>query len=427
MFKTMWIKNFATHVDTTINLSDLTLIIGANNSGKSNLLSAINHFSKLISRAFPGNDKDKKIKNSDFFPYRHSLSDAEAPMEFQCLWEKHGYAIEYHLILSPYIKADEKAISCKEKLNITDTRSNQTNRYEHGDNVTSSEMLLRTNINQQNLDKDTLDIIEIFFKSLSFAYYYNLQPSFLKGIGVPFKYNPRTQQYAPHAHTDFCRRYETEHQNVNIAIGMGEQGYNFQELVKYVKKHEDKTYGRFRAYLQRFVKSFNAIIIEKDRVKWQFDMGNNNFSYYDAEKISEGMLKAGAVALLCAMSPPPAIVMLEGVENGINQKNLSEFLGWLEGASDENGTQFILTSHSPSVIREFNQDLDKVYKIDLKEKSGYKSNLTNLNDAISLLASINTIDEDAIIGYKEVDGNKVLQIRAYELTELFYNGVLGNL
>lgn len=59
MFEKIRIKNFRTHVDTAINLNNLTLVIGANNSGKSNLLAGISHFSKLVSRAFPENSLEK--------------------------------------------------------------------------------------------------------------------------------------------------------------------------------------------------------------------------------------------------------------------------------------------------------------------------------------------------------------------------------
>ena len=243
---------------------------------------------------------------------------------------------------------------------------------------------------------------------------------------MPIRYNYLNQESKPLLPVDFCKKYEKDREKINIAIGIG--GHNFQELVKYIKKYDELTYGRFRGYLQRFVRSFNGIVIDKNTTKWQFDMGGDNFPYYDASGISDGLLKAGAIALICAMKNPPAIIMLEEVENGINQKNLSEFLSWLKSTSGMNETQFILTSHSPSVIREFNKELNKVYKVDLKERSGYKSMVTNLNDALSPLVNLGTIAEDAIIGFEETNnGKKLVQIRSYELTELFYNGVLGNL
>ncbi len=427
MFKKIRLQNFRTHIDTSINLNDLTLIIGANNSGKSNLLAGINHFAKIVGRSYPESAQDKKIYNSDFYPHRHSLSDENASMIFSCFWQKQNFSIEYNIELYPFKNGDNDFVACKENIKIEE-KGKETIVKKSGYDKPSNEVLLRTILKNEKIEFSINEIIELFFRSLSFAFYYNFQSTFLKGTAVPLCYNYQEQKYTPLALTNFSKIYEGYNKKINIAIEIGEQGHNFQELVKYVKKYEEQIYGKFRGYLQRFVRSFNGIIIEKNKTKWQFDMGDNNFPYYEAERISDGLLKAGAIALICAMKQPPAVIMLEEVENGINQKNLSEFLSWLKSTSGINETQFILTSHSPSVVREFNKDLDKIYKVDLKEKSGYKSVVTNLNDALNPLVNIGTIDEDAIIGYKETDENKkVVQIRAYELTELFYNGVLGNL
>lgn len=427
MFKKIRIKNFRTHIDTTINLSDMTLIIGANNSGKSNLLAGINHFSKIVSRSYPESQQKKEVYKSDFYPHRHSLSKKNEPMSFYCLWEKENFIIEYTIELYPQKNENEDFIACKEEIKIKED-DKQIVYEKSGFDKASKEILLRTKLVDKNYKSPIKDIIDLFFRSLSFAFYYNFQASFLKGKALPLHFNYSQQKLTPIEIKDFSKIYEETKKKINIAIGIGEQGHNFQELVKYVKKYEEQTYGKFRGYLHRFARSFNAIIIDKNKTKWQFDMGGDNFPYYEADKVSDGLLKAGAIALICAMKQPPAIIMLEEVENGINQKNLSEFLSWLKATSGINETQFILTTHSASVIREFNEDLEKVYKVDLKEKSNYKSVVTNLNDALLPLVDMGTIDEDAIIGYKEIGENKkVVQIRAYELTRLFYEGVLGNL
>lgn len=427
MFKQIRLKNYRTHIDTIVNLNDMTLIIGANNSGKSNLLSGINHFSKIVSRSYPENMQKKEVHNSDFYPYRHSLSDEKSSMHFSCLWKKEKYSIDYSIELYPGKNINKRFVACREQIEVY-KNSNILISEKSGFDNPSKEINLRTILSEKQIEKELNLLITLFFRSLSFAFYYNFQASFLKGTAVPLRYNIGNQTLSPLLPLDFCKKHEKDKEKINIAIGIGEQGHNFQELVKYIKRHDELTYGRFRGYLQRFVQSFNGIVIDKNNAKWQFDMGGNNFPYYDANGVSDGLLKAGAIALICAMKYPPAIIMLEEVENGINQKNLTEFLSWLKSTSGINDTQFILTSHSPSVIREFNKDLDKVYKVDLKEKSGYKSTVTNLNDALSPLVNIGTIAEEAIIGYKDLDEkNKVVQIRAYELTELFYNGVLGNL
>ena len=104
-------------------------------------------------------------------------------------------------------------------------------------------------------------------------------------------------------------------------------------------------------------------------------------------------------------------------------KEIQEFLDWLRHVSDNGkNTQFILTSHSPSVIREFADNLDSVYTVHLKRKKGYVSEVTNLNEALKMINRLGGLKEETV---EEVDG--VLHIRKYALTELFYNGILGEL
>ena len=413
MFKKFTLKNFRTHVDTVFEPKDVTLIIGSNNSGKSNLLFGLNYFSRLISSAFPGSEKSKMLKMSNLSSHRHSLSDVNTPMIFSCEWEKEQSKLAYEIQLY-CINEKMPDIACKEKLSVFTNNSEKI--IKHGYDAPSQEMLLRTKLETEDLTSDEKKLTDLFFRSLSFIHYYHFQPAFLKGQALPLIQGKIAEK----------KNFEEilkDRNSLNIANEIGREGSNFQELVRYVKEHDEIGYNKFLGYLKRFVKSFNGIIIDKGVTKWQFDMGGSKFPYFESDKISDGLLKAGAVALLCAMKRPPAIIMIEEIENGINQKNLSEFLSWLSEISQKGmNTQFILTSHNPSVIREFSHRLDAAYKLHLREKD-YRSIITNLNDALIPLANMGTIDGELV----EKDGKQIIQVQPYALTELFYNGVLGQL
>ncbi|WP_413171691.1 AAA family ATPase [Anabaena azotica] len=53
VFTQVTLENFRTHKLTTIELYPVTLLIGNNNSGKTNLLVGIQHFCHLIRRGKP--------------------------------------------------------------------------------------------------------------------------------------------------------------------------------------------------------------------------------------------------------------------------------------------------------------------------------------------------------------------------------------
>lgn len=389
MFTKFHIRNFRTHVDTEISLRDMTLIIGGNNSGKTNLLEALRFFSGLVGRSFAENKEDSKVIDNDYTENIHSLNNFQDIM-FKCEWRGRynpKSKIDYTLI----IKWDF-FISVSEELTFTDS-NNKPIVFIFGSRD-NNQLLLRNTI---EVEKN--HTITTFFQELASLKYYNFQPFLLKQEAIKYP------------------------KKINIAQEIDSNGANFQSIIKYIKENEDEIYNKFVGFLRRFEESFVGIKIEKEQVKWQFDMGNSQFPAFEPQKVSEGLLKAGAIALLCAIANPPKIIMIEEVENGINQKNLAEFLKWLINTS-ENGenTQFILTSHSPSVIREFADRIDTVYNVHLKKKKGYVSEVINLNEALKPLVRFGAIKEESVF-----EENGLVRIRPHALTELFYNGILGEL
>jgi len=426
MFTKIGLKNFRTHKDSEIELDDTTLLIGSNNSGKSNFFSGLHYFSRLVSLSNPdrGNPKfqnnrpnvSTELKGNNYFPQKHSLSKEDEPIGFSCEWSLYQTKITYTLSIYPDLMFE--IINCREVLELVSPNYNEI--HTNGVESPATRLDLRKIIKNSNSKRK--DIIADFFQNLSSFYYYNFQPSFLKGEGIPLVFFGGKKQ--PATKKNYIKEFRETNWYPNIPSEIGKEGSNLQDVLAYIKEYEEETYHRFFGYLKRFVKNFNGLIIKDGELKWQFDMGGSNFPFYEPDKISDGIVKAAAVALLCSLKNPPALILLEEVENGINQKKLSEFLSWLTNASDNSTkTQFILSSHSPSVIREFSNKLDFVYNIHLRERD-YVSKLTNLNDAIKPLVDMGTIQEDSTI---KRNGKDVIQIKPYHLIELFYNGVLGEL
>ncbi|MDK2407812.1 AAA family ATPase [Aphanizomenon sp. PH219] len=83
MFKQVTLENFRTHKSTTIELYPVTLLIGNNNSGKTNLLAGIQHFCNLVRRENSDNKKSQTINATrDLYPHKYRLAKDEEPMSF---------------------------------------------------------------------------------------------------------------------------------------------------------------------------------------------------------------------------------------------------------------------------------------------------------------------------------------------------------
>jgi len=220
---------------------------------------------------------------------------------------------------------------------------------------------------------------------------------------------------------------------LSIASVLGEKGEYLQAVLSRIQKdeRERQTFDRFLTALRRFEPSFHGVLYEKEQLFWQFDLGRiparpDSFS---SEVVSDGLLKAAAVALLSAMWGPPAIILLEEIGNGISQENLRGFIDDLlrQGAGVESATdrgyrtQFIITSHNPSVLRLFADSLNEVFYVRLDRKHGYRSMVTSLNTSLASFIDLGTVEGES----EERNGKRIVKISPEDLMQLWYSGAIG--
>ncbi len=397
MFTKFRVRNFKTHLDTEIELKDLTLLIGSNNSGKTNLLKAISFFSDLIKESEKEeqdreenyvmgmwDDKYHKMHDTDNSPFLATLLEFEGILSLYSK-VKFIYSIQIFEHTLRNIDKDGKILDEMDVIDVKETakfiREGHVEKEVEGRSKNDFTLAKSEIIEEDGYYKN---ILRIAIQRIKDIVYLNLYPKEL------FK-----------------------NDNANL---------NFLNLL-FEAKQSESGYDKVMSYLRKFEESLIGISIDGDIVNWSFDMGNNHIAVLDTDEVSDGLLKAAAIALICASEDKPSIIMIDEIENGINQHNLVKLIDWLKHVSNNGkNTQFILTSHSPSVIREFSDNLDSVYTVHLKRKKGYFSEVTNLNEALKMINRLGGLKEETV---EEVDG--VLHIRKYALTELFYNGVLGEL
>lgn len=145
--------------------------------------------------------------------------------------------------------------------------------------------------------------------------------------------------------------------------------------------------------------------------------------------MSDGFVKIAVISLLASLRKPPALIMLEEIENGINPGNIQQLMNWIWQATSPSqegfSSQVILTSHSPSILREFYNHPNYVYTVRLDKRSR-TSDVRNLNNALDTLVGIGTIKDDEVEHETDEDtGEKIIIISKYQLAELWYSGTIG--
>ncbi|MFN6200567.1 MAG: AAA family ATPase [Aphanizomenon sp.] len=424
MFKQVTLENFRTHKLTTIELYPVTLLIGNNNSGKTNLLAGIQHFCNLVRRENSDNKKSQTINATrDLYPHKYRLAKDEEPMSFSILWNNEDGEINYKIEICESSNFRYNA-SCQEKITIQLANNQISKELESGYNQPINILELRKKIQlDPSLEENEKALCELFFLYFTNTFSYHFQPTFLKQ-----KDNDDAEQQQENK---FNNSLEIEERR--IPVSLGETGSNFQSLLHHVKENEQRIFSSFIAKMRTVDTSFIGVRYDPNRSSliWEFDLGRKgSVEEFMPDVVSDGFMKIAAISLLASLRRPPAIIMLEEIENGINPGNIQQLMNWIWQATSPNQdgfttSQFILTSHSPSVLREFNQHPDHVYTVRLDKRSR-QSDVRNLNTALDTLVGIGAIKDDEVeYETEENTGKQLIKIPKYQLAELWYTGTIG--
>ena len=407
MFEEFTLKNFGNHKNTTIKIyGPIVLLIGANSSGKTNFLKGIHFMSKMVSRARPSKGQENKedrinktrIKPYEFRTFYYRWAKGE-PMELSSKWKD---VKDNKVTYSLTIYEKEHRILGKEKL-IVKINNKDEKCFETGE---SEYLNLRLQIQNENIENNYKRLINAFFVDLASIYFFHFQPSALKGlIKQESLLNKENGLLLPGA--------------------LGHSGENFPEIVEYVRDHEKKVYDKMVSFLRIIDEKFESVRVEGGQLRWFYKPQKQIPRLYNftTEQVSDGFIKASAIALLISLDKSPSMILLEEVENGINPLNIRHLLKWLyQAAGTSNSiargyiTQFILTTHSPIVLREFVDNLKCVYSLRRMDKE-FLSIVKNLEEVIRTFVEVGTIEGELT--------EKGVKIYKEQLESLWLEGLIG--
>ena len=240
-----------------------------------------------------------------------------------------------------------------------------------------------------------------FFGDFANTYSYHFQPDFLKGLVKDDQISNLDDFHDEIGKSDF----------IKIPSELGNTGRGLQAVIKYIKEKEERTFTRFTALMRRFENNFQGVRYNDNisKLVWEFDLGRKGIvEEFPPDSVSDGFMKAAAISLLASLHRPPTLILLEEIENGVNPGNIQELMRWIwqmtSPTSEGFTSQFIITSHSPSVLREFHDHLDHVYTVRL-EKRNRTSDVRNLNTSLETLVGIGTVEGDIVDD--ETTGKKI--------------------
>jgi predicted ATPase len=320
MLKRVSIQNFKSLKDVTLDLQKVNLLIGPNNSGKTNFLKALEYFGRDVKLHSTETDRNR-------IAYKRNAQDI-IKVDFKFDTDKHNF---------DDIGYEYQVFGCQINPNGTVMRSNS---YE--DLTQPGITIIST--------KESLFEQEVFKQKSGPLIIYKPDPNKLTQPGP------------------VGTGAETVNADASNLVG-------FLDLM--LGKYRRPVFNRTEKDLQTCIPEFDEINLEDapptDELKKEF--GDKSFKKigltnshqgvtYWADELSEGTLYF--LALLCIINQPnpPKLLLLEEPEKGIHPRRIFEVIQFILRLSEEKDVQIIMTTHSPIVVDMFKDMPESVFIFD---------------------------------------------------------------
>lgn len=329
MLQSLQIKNFKSFKDTTLKFSPFTLMIGANASGKSNAIEAIQFVQWAL---------------TSFLDFSDFIQLNEIRLLKGNLSQKHQFKVAYQSI-NEYVYTCQ-AVQGDSELEILSERITKDNVI-HLDDVTHLERswylaLNKSIIEIQNKNAVPKNSILRKFKS-------DIEKSdFIQDIRNNFTYflsSTCLLDSSPH----LMRGYIAEHEE-----DLGKHGENLSAILyKLCKEKTNKTIilDCIRCLPEQNITDIDFVVTERGDVmlKLEEEFGKTKQNIY-ADFLSDGTLRVLAIIAFILSTQRNTLLILEEIDNGIHPSRMKEFLGKIKTLASERGIQILMTSHNPALL-----------------------------------------------------------------------------
>ena len=382
-FHSIRIQNYKSINDITLYLSDVNLLIGPNNSGKSNILGALKLFSDYVY----------------FISYGHFPIDSDINREVSI----------NKMQKSKVIFDTDSIFFTKFSLVFLDENSPDSNYYilhisllNPGDSD-FSKLFCISNDCKVDLSnwRNTLDkskYLEVDgFNTDSYKNSFKRKPSklfFQKEVQVYNKFkhhlDDAIQEYAIFLTTEFSsssiysiqvEKLKTPARLTAIEELILPDGSNLVSFIDSMMGTERGVFQEIEKDLFRFTKEFKIINIrnvtktgDSFTVK-KLELADKNNNKYTSDQLSEGVLYFLALLAIIHQPNPPHLLMLEEPEKGIHPRRIKEIIELIFQIAKDKGIRIILTTHSTYVVDQFTEFPEGVHIVDKIDKSTQVKNL----------------------------------------------------
>ena len=407
MIKTIRIQNFRSLKDVTLNLQDVNLLIGPNNSGKSNLLKAfeflgdfyINRFYKykknLASYFFSRNVDVKNSNRNDqpiiftitsgFFFYQleiYGLNENNNPVLNQLIGitnNKDGIDIKENVDLNDVLTLKKVFYNCLLQNNYNNKFRKKIINYPDFPYIQKDYFIIHHKGEEDSkfsLINDGVHASD-FVKAENFA----TSTDYFEEINNRFS---NTIIYSVNI-SNLKKPYPTLEDDYSVKSDAS----NLVAFLDNMRDNKPGTMEAINASLNECIKEFKSISFEKVALPENHDLrkiyGDKTFKrlgvqdiygqIYWADELSDGTLYFLALLAIIHQPNPPKLLMVEEPENGIHPRRIKELMDYFFEIAEKQGVQVIMTTHSTVVIDQFVDFPESVFVFDKTDQATTIKNL----------------------------------------------------
>ncbi|MBC7407178.1 MAG: AAA family ATPase [Arcicella sp.] len=327
MLQKVSIQNFKSLKDVTLELQKVNLLIGPNNSGKSNFLKALELWGKYISFQSEQNRFVKTINDLEELSFKKKKDN----LKFEVLFDNELLGCNISSSVDGYSGVDYK-ILFNGKTYPASISSHDLNQH----TLESSIFNQDASKSIRNLKKEVFEDIKIY--KINPQSFINAQPI----SGIPNRF-------------------------------LLEDGSNMVAFLDFLKDEHKNLYRNLEQDLSKCIPEFIDINLKtvtspdndkRSYKKW--GLGNEIDKYW-SDTLSEGILYFLALLCIVHQPNPPKLLLLEEPEKGIHPRRIKEIIDFIFQLTEDKDIQVIMTTHSERVLDEFEDIPEAVFIFDKDE------------------------------------------------------------
>lgn len=352
MLSNFTIKQFKSYREATLELAPLTVLIGANASGKSNAIEALRLLSWIAqgnrlgairyavqegAEAIRGTVKDLGFRGSHEFSLGCETTHRQ--------WDRYSLSLRRQPEDGELHITDERLTGSGERVPLFEVVASQET---GGDVRVAYNNFAQGGKKPQIPCTDQMAVLVQIQSPARFARHHAHAYREIRGVATRYQgwlsriifLDPQPAAMRKYSFTNERQLTGNGANLSGVLYNLCEKNGAGPELLEFIKSLPEQDIGRIG-----FVETPRGEVM----VKLTETFGEKD-TEYDATLLSDGTLRVLAVAAAVLSAPQGSLVVIEEIDNGVHPSRAKQLLGRLSRIATERGLRVLISSHNPALL-----------------------------------------------------------------------------